>query len=285
MEELPFGTRGGLAVRSDFPLDGEYVVKVELAGAARAAAPARDHRGWRAGATGHRSIAGPAAGRAAGRRRRIGLPLKPTRVSHPGEGRPRLIGVTFVEQNEARDEETLRPRMRSRGTQPAIASVTISGPYNAKGPGDTPSRRRIFVVPPGDGRRRAALREADSVDAGAPGLPAAGHDADVERLLPFYTPAGRKAASISAFERALERLLVSPQFLFRIERDPAGIAPGTPYRISDLELASRLSFFLWSSIPDDELLDVGQPREAERSGGSASSRCGACWPIRAPNRW
>jgi hypothetical protein len=81
-------------------------------------------------------------------------------------------------------------------------------------------------------------------------------DADVERLLPFYT-AGRKEGGFDlGIERALERLLVSPQFLFRIEHDPAGVAPGTPYRISDLELASRLSFFIWSSIPDDELLDL-----------------------------
>jgi hypothetical protein len=80
--------------------------------------------------------------------------------------------------------------------------------------------------------------------------------ADVEGLLPFYTAGRAEGGFDLGIERALERLLVSPQFLFRIEHDPAGIAPGTPYRISDLELASRLSFFLWSSIPDDELLDI-----------------------------
>ena len=81
-------------------------------------------------------------------------------------------------------------------------------------------------------------------------------DADVQRLLPFYTAGRAEGGFDRGIQRALERVLVSPQFLFRIEQEPANVAPGTAYRVSDLELASRLSFFLWSSIPDDELLDA-----------------------------
>ena len=84
---------------------------------------------------------------------------------------------------------------------------------------------------------------------------------------------------------ALRAVLVSPQFLFRVEQDPAGVAPNTAYRISDLELASRLSFFLWSSIPDDELLDAADRGQAARRRRCSSSRCGGCWPTRVRERW
>jgi len=175
-----------------------------------------------------------------------------------------------VQRTDARDESTLRPRMRSRGTQPAINSVTISGPYNVTGSGDSPSRRRIFVCRPASSAeelpcarrilstlvRRAYRRQAT--------------EADLKDLLPFYEqgrrgpgPAGDSNAGAGGpgsfdlgIQKALERLLVSSQFLFRIEREPATVAAGTRYRVSDLELASRLSFFIWSSIPDDELLDA-----------------------------
>jgi hypothetical protein len=170
----------------------------------------------------------------------------------------KLVGVAFVQRSEARDEAVLRPRTRSRGTQPAIESVTISGPYNAAGSGNSPSRQRIFtcrpsatITEPACARRilstlarRAYRRPVD--------------DVDVQDLMPFYE-AGRKEGSFDlGIQNAIERLLVSSQFLFRIERVPATATPGTPYRVSDLELASRLSFFLWSSIPDEPLLAAAE---------------------------
>ncbi len=255
VDELPFGTRGGLAVRSDFPLDGEYVVKVEFAGVAR------EPEQLEISVDGDRiqlvAVAAntPPAGRVAGRRPDKAA-LKPREFRIHVKAGPRLMGIAFINQNEMRDEETLRPQMRDRGTRLAIASVTISGPYDAKAPGDTPSRSRIFVCRPATAADElpCAKRILSTLERRAYRRPVT--EADVERLLPFYT-AGRAEGDFDlGIERALERLLVSPQFLFRIEHDPAGIAPGTPYRISDLELASRLSFFLWSSIPDDELLDV-----------------------------
>jgi hypothetical protein len=172
--------------------------------------------------------------------------------------------VAFVQRTEARDESTLRPRMRSRGTQPAINSVTISGPYNATAGGDTPSRRRIFVCRPSSAGEElpCARRILSTLARRAYRRPV--NETDIRDLLPFYER-GRKEGSFDlGIQRALERLLVSSQFLFRIEREPldvargrpSNVAEGTAYRLSDIELASRLSFFLWSSIPDDELLDA-----------------------------
>ena len=254
VEELPFGTRGGLAIRSYFPVDGEYEVAVDVAGTARDPSeieisvdgermqliPAGSAGGGRGGR----------GGRGGGRGLEFRIPVK------AGE---RLVGVTFIETSRAAGEETLRPRMRSRGAGPALASVTISGPHEVKGSGDTPSRRRLFVCRP-DSKAATSVETAcarrilQTLTRRAYRRPST--DADVDRLMPFYT-AGRAADGFDAgIERALERVLVSPQFLFRIESQPANVAAGTAYRITDLELASRLSFFLWSSIPDDELLDA-----------------------------
>ena len=202
---------------------------------------------------------------ARGRARRAGRRPPEPRFEFPLtiKAGPRLVGVAFVQRTEARDEATLRPRTRSRGTQPAIASVTISGPYNATAPGDSPSRRRIFVCRPAAPADEVPVRHADPVDAGAARLPPAGDrrgPAGPDAVL--HSRAAPRAASTSGIQKALERMLVSSQFLFRIERQPgdrrrsADVLP----RRCDLELASRLSFFLWSSIPDDELLRRGRSR-------------------------
>ena len=200
----------------------------------------------------------------------------------PVKAGPRLIGVTFLERNEARDEQVLRPRMRGVGPQLAVDVVTISGPYNAKGPGDTPSRRRIFVCRPASASEEepCARRILSTLERRAYRRPVAA--ADVQTLMPFYTTGRAEGGFDLGIQRAIQRLLVSPQFLFRIERDPA--APGTSHPVSDLELASRLSFFLWSSIPDDELLDLASQRKL-RSPACWNSRCAGCWRTRAPRRW
>jgi hypothetical protein len=146
--------------------------------------------------------------------------------------------------------------MRGRGTQPALAGVTISGPYNVSGPGDSPTRRRIFLCKPvkSADELACATKILSTLTRRAYRRPST--DADVQRLLPFYTAGRSEGGFDRGIQKALERVLVSPQFLFRVERDESKAAAGTPHRISDLELASRLSFFLWSSIPDDELLDA-----------------------------
>src|SRR5262245_36901557 len=145
--------------------------------------------------------------------------------------------------------------MRSRGTQPAIASVTISGPFDVKASGDSPSRKRIFVCTPSTAANElpCAKRILSSLARRAYRHPIT--DADLEDLLPFYESGRKEGGFDRGIQRAIERLLVSSQFLFRIEH-PARLSAGTVYRVSDLELASRLSFFIWSSIPDDALLEA-----------------------------
>jgi mono/diheme cytochrome c family protein len=265
VEELPFGTRGGTAIRSYFPLDGEYEINVELAGGAR------DSHQLELTVDGERKqlvTVGAAGGRGGrggtgGRGGRGGA--TPTDFRIAVKAGPRLIGVTFVQKTEALDEATLRPRQRSRGTQPAIAAVTIRGPYNATGPGDTPSRQRIFTCRPTNAAAEPACAKQILSTLARRAYRRPVTDADVATLLTFYDN-GRKERDFDlGIQRAIERLLVSPQFLYRIERDPAGAAPGSVHSVSDLELASRLSFFLWSSIPDDELLNVAAAGKLKQS--------------------
>ncbi len=243
VEELSYGTRGGIAIHSEFPQDGIYEIKVDVAGGGREQQQLEiTVDGEHADST---TVGG--GGRGGG---------KPPEFRIPIQAGPRVIGVTFVERNQARDEATLRPRMRARGSQPAIASVLVSGPYEATGAGDTPARQRIFVCKPANAADElpCAKKILSTLLRRAYRHPVVNDD--LEDLLPFYE-AGRAEANFDlGIQRALERMLISPQFLFRIEREPAGMKPGTGYRVSDLELASRLSFALWSSIPDDALLDV-----------------------------
>ena len=250
-EALPFGTRGGLQIDGYFPLDADYEFKVETAGA---------------GADVHQleiSIDG-ARKAITNVSRRPGVPAGDDGVVPNNQGTfrfavpagARSVGVAFVERSEALSEAPLRPPGRNRGALPAVVSVTITGPFNATGPGETASRRRLFVCRPASANQESAcadrilttlLRRAYRRNVTAD---------DLRRARQFYE-AGRAERDFDlGIQRALERVLVSPQFLFRIEQEPAGTARGSVYRVGDFELASRLSFFLWSSIPDDELLDA-----------------------------
>jgi cytochrome c553 len=248
-EALPFGTRGGLHIDGYFPLDAEYEFKVETAGA-RA-----DVHQLEISIDGERKAITNVS-------RRPGVPAADDAPGNQGVFRfavaagPRSVGVAFVERSEALSEDPLRPPGRNRGALPSVVSVTINGPFNATGPGDTPGRRRLFVCRPASVDQESScvdrilttlLRRAYRRDVTAD---------DLRRVRPFYE-AGRAERDFDlGIRRALERVLVSPQFLFRIEQDPSGAVSGSVHRISDFELASRLSFFLWSSIPDDELLDA-----------------------------
>jgi hypothetical protein len=269
VEELPFGTRGGTAVRSYFPLDGEYVIKVTFTGRSDSqqqlemtvdgervhlAAIAPNVLAGRGARGAPASDDDPATDVAA--RPNVPSARRPLEFRMHVKAGPRLIGITFIERNETRDEEVLRPRMRGAGPERAVEVVTLSGPYNATGPGDTPSRRRVFVCRPvsTSDEEPCARRIVSTLERRAYHRPVT--QADVQSLMPFYNAGRAEGGFEMGIERALQRLLVSPQFLFRIERDPANAAPGSSHPVTDVELASRLSFFLWSSIPDDELLDL-----------------------------
>ena len=249
-EDLPFGTRGGTVIRSYFPLDGEYDIQVDLEGG-----DVHDDHQMEITVDGERNqfvtLAGPGRGIVGGP-----VPTLSADFRVPVKAGPRSIGITFVQKTQALDESTLRTRKRSRGMQPAVAQVTIRGPYHASRPGDTPSRQRIFTCRPANAAAEPACARQILSTLARRAYRRPATDSDLATLLTFYD-AGRKERDFElGIQRALERLLVSPQFLYRIERDPAGAAPGTIHAVSDLELASRLSFFLWSSIPDDELLNI-----------------------------
>lgn len=251
VDGLPFGTRGGLAIRSDFPVDGTYVVKVDTAGA-----PREPHQleilvdGERVDGTtlGNDAKPGPAKGRG---RAPAAVPLEFRLHLTAGT---KLLGVTFVEHSEAFDESTLRPRLRSRGTLPAIASVTVTGPYDVANPGESASHKRIFVC--AEESEACARRILTNLVHHAYRRPAT--DADLAELMPFYQTGRAQGDFELGIEKALERLLVSPQFLYRIEHQPTSAPERAASPVSDLELASRLSFFLWSSVPDDRLLDLAE---------------------------
>ncbi len=184
VEDLPFGTRGGTAIRSYFPLDAEYDIQVELAGAARNA-----HQ-LEITVDGERQQLVTVGG-GGGRGGRGGGAPNQYRIAV--KAGPHMIGVTFVQITEALDEATLHPRQRTRGTQPAVASVTIRGPYNATGPGDTPSRERIFTCRPPDSAAEAvcAKQILSALARRAYRRPVT--DQDLAPLMPFYEK-GRKAA-------------------------------------------------------------------------------------------
>ncbi|MGH9783489.1 MAG: DUF1592 domain-containing protein, partial [Terriglobia bacterium] len=141
---------------------------------------------------------------------------------------------------------------------PAVASVTISGPYDAKGLGETPSRQKIFVCRPAGAsdEETCAKKILSALARQAYRRPVTG--GDIEGLLGLYKMGRNEGGFEAGIGMALQKILVSPEFLVRVERDPANTSPNSAYRISDLELASRLSFFLWSASPDDELLGLAE---------------------------
>ena len=272
-EELPFGTRGGLAVRHFFPLDGEYEIAIHLT--SRPARTSREQLDIRL--DGERvalvPLGEPDGGRPeAGETQGYGGADGPVSVRLRVTAGSRLVGAAFVAITSA--PEGVTPAYLPVGSisfrQTGVRSVEIAGPYDVEGVGDSPSRRRIFVCRPG-GRQeepRCARRILRTLARRAFRRPVAADD--VQPLLSQFE-AGRRAGDFdSGIRRGLERILVDPEFLFRVERDPAHVPPGTAYRLSDLELASRLSFFLWSSIPDDELValaaagQLGRPAVLER---------------------
>ena len=260
LEGLPIGTRGGAVVPYTFPLDGEYEIQVRLR---------RDRDEHVEGLTEphdlellidrervHMFTVRPPAGEAghaeADRHLDVRVPVR---------AGPHAVGITFVKKPSLLQETARKPYQahfnsyRHPRIQPAIYSVSIVGPHGAAAAGDTPSRRRIFVARPStaEDEERAARTILETLLRRAYRRPVS--EADVRGPLELYREARADADFDAGIEMALSGILVSPQFLFRLEQDPPGIAPGSAYRISDLALASRLSFFLWSSLPDDRLLD------------------------------
>jgi mono/diheme cytochrome c family protein len=285
VEGLPLGTVGGLLIETTLPLDGEYQFQVRLfrtnLGTMRGLEyphqleiSVNGERVHLASFGGDKEIASSSdnptiTGDDVDGRFTVRVPLK---------AGPAKIGVAFVEKTHALNTRRLQSYVRSSSDTidfsgyPHIDEVILTGPFKVTGVGDTPSRRRIFVCQPkaaadpstGSGSSRAQSRDEEQACAQRilNTLARRAYRGDVAKedvptLMEFYQRGRRDGGSFdSGIDLALRRLLASPKFLVRVERDPAAVAPGAAYRLSDIEIASRLSFFLWSSIPDDTLLDV-----------------------------
>ena len=282
-ERLPLGSRGGIAIPYHFPADGEYLIKIEL------------RTNWQDYILGMGSaqqldvridgdlvrrftVGGDAPGRPAPTTFTIAERGDPEWEAHlqtaderlearvPVEAGPRVVGVSFV-RNVWEPEGILKPRQAGellsndevyKGNA-AVSAVGIGGPYAVTGPGDTPSRRAIFTCRPDTSavadERTCATEIVSRLARRAYRRPVT--QEDVDTLLGFFVDGREGGGSFDAgVQLALERMLVDPDFLLRITHDPDGAAPGAPYRLNDVEVASRLSFFLWGSIPDDALLDA-----------------------------
>jgi hypothetical protein len=263
-EDFPLGSKGGVAVRHDFPVDGEYVFKIRLQ---------RTYDGVIRGLNVPTQFEVRLDGKRAGQFT-LGGGKAPSKtfqydgddglqVRVPVKAGLHQVMATMLKTGDAEPEGVGPDRLPlfSRSSDNAnspigIASLWIGGPYDAQVPQDSPSRRLLFVCRPANDAEDLGCATKIVHKLAMRAYRRAATDDDVETLLHFYKQARASGSFDDGIRAALERVLVSPDFLFRIESDPAGVAPGSVYRIPDTELASRLSFFLWGSIPDDTLLTL-----------------------------
>jgi hypothetical protein len=262
IEGLPFGTRGGMLIEHEFPADGDYVFTVK-------------------GMTGYfTAVLGNVKGE------KLEVTIDGTRAylydwdteigkeeGNGGKTPPiaikagfHKVGVTFIATSDLPDTGLNRSFVRTMNSPGAISGYTfyphvgqvfIEGPFNGVAASSTQSRDKIFQCYPdnADQESPCARRIIATLAGNAFRRPAT--DADVDGIMSFFRAGRGKGGSFdSGIEAALQRILADPEFIYRSEIEPPAVAPGSPYRISDLELASRLSFFLWSSIPDAELLQL-----------------------------
>ena len=262
IEGLPFGTRGGMLIEHEFPADGNYVFTVK-------------------GMTGYfTAVLGNVRGE------KLEVTVDGARVylydwdteigNQEGNGgrTPEIpikagfhkIGVTFIATSDLPDTGLNKSFVRTMNSPGSIAGYTfyphvgqvfIEGPYNGLVAKSTQSREQIFeCYPEEQSQERECARRIVSTLAGK-AFRRPTTDADVDELMTFFQAGREEGGNFDyGIEAALQRILADPEFIYRRELEPAGVAPGSPYRISDLELASRLSFFLWSSIPDEELVEL-----------------------------
>src|SRR6187549_3066637 len=284
VDGLPLGTRGGMLVTHYFPVDGEYLIKPKLwrntVDVVRGTETPHDLEvSLDGGQLSLTRFGGPAdevpaqmfPGKTADEiDRRFETVVKVTAGEHD-------VGVAFAKKSSAARQEVLQAFQREKHDArmdvgiPELDQIVIEGPLTIAGSGSSASRERIFSCQPAQESEAAACAEQILTQLARRAYRHPVTPDERERLLTLYGAERAKGRSFeSGVQTALAYILVSPQFLFRVEQDPPAAAPGTTYRIDDLELASRLSFFLWSSLPDDELIDSAAagklrlPEELER---------------------
>ncbi len=292
-EDLPFGSRGGAVIKHVFPVDGEYEFKVTMQRAyldtEPRGLPTKEMVDFRL--DGVRQALMPIGGpETVGPNPYASNDMKPAadeklRVRLRVTAGTHAIGVTFQQRNwyqegtgPSRFPAASFGRQSAKGTSTGFGRVEMSvdtlhieGPFGGVTPADSASRRAIFVCAPAKAAGRGAASTAPATTASAVESACAQRilsrlarrayrrpvrPADTKALMGFFATGYAKNGFDAGIELALERILVSPYFIYRTESDPAQAKPGVPFRVSDVELASRLSFFLWSSIPDDTLLDL-----------------------------
>jgi hypothetical protein len=264
IEGLPFGTRGGMMVKHLFPADGEYTIKITPISK---------------GNMGNTNPFGEIKGE------KLELLLDGERLKlfdwdterlrsdgtlnlkFPAKAGPHVVGVTFIATNYAPGNDLnkhfMRETIETGGLPgyaffPHVGKITLNGPFDAKGASDTPARQKLFVCHPANASQETACAKqiVNTLARRAYRRPVTNQD--TEDLMSFYQKGRNEGNFDTGIEMALRRVLADPDFIFRKEPEPSSVKPGQRYRVSDMELASRLSFFLWSSIPDDELLNVAQ---------------------------
>jgi len=265
----PLGTRGGTVISYHFPQDGQYEIQVRLM---------RDRN------EGIEGLREPHELEVSLDRERVKLFTVSPRSAGQGEqtldanlnvrltatAGPHQVAVAFLQKSASLLETERQPLnvhfnfYRHPRIGPAVYQVSIFGPFEGKGPGDTPSRRRIFISQPTGGEDEDGCAERILANLTRRAYRRPVNAADLQAPLALYRQGRAEGGFEAGVELALSSILVNPQFLFRIERDPPDVPLTGVYRISDLELASRLSYFLWSSMPDDELLDLAARGELSR---------------------
>ena len=287
IEGLPLGTRGGIVVRHYFPLDGEYVIKLRLwrntfdlmrgmedAHQIEISVDGSQVRLVTAG--GHDEFLKMAANPGT-----FGADLdKQLTVRLPLKAGPHVITASTILRSHAEKDDLIKPFLRTTIDgldimgDPSVDRLTVEGPLNPTGPGQTPRARKNLCLHSPERQGRVALRAQNHLplcSAAAYRRPI--RDADLETPLSFYQRRRNGNGSFEAgIESALQFILASPEFLFRFEPDPSDLPVGAAYQLSDIALASRLSFFLWSSSAGRGTAESGQPRETARTRGAASSR-------------
>jgi hypothetical protein len=272
---LPLGTRGGGLFRHTFPRDGEYEIQIRLT---------RDRNDEVEGLNGSHELEVLIDRERVARflverpKKRVANHFDDTKLNarFKVNAGPRDLGVTFVKSGGSLEETKRQPLNvhfnlhRHPRLSPAIYQVSITGPFTDGKPPqpstETPSRRRIFTVrPTGNDDEEMAARRTLSALARRAYRRTIDED-DLNRLMDFFREARQQDGFEAGIEIALSAILTSPHFLFKIERDPSteSSATGEPYQVGDIELASRLSFFLWSSIPDEELLAIAERGELRK---------------------
>jgi cytochrome c551/c552 len=238
IDGLPLGTRGGILVHHNFPLDAEYDIKV------RARSGGIGVGGI--GVSGEElevTINGERVKVASGTTVDVHAKLK---------AGPQTVGAAYLRRSPPGADDLWQIYAASN----VVSSVAITGPLNPTGLGDTPARRRIFVCRPASEANEDACARKIVATLAQRAYRQPASTLDVDTLLSFYRDGRKNGGFDAGIEQAVSRILADPRFVFRFEREPVNVPAGRAYRMSDLELASRLSFFVWSSIPDDELLDL-----------------------------